>query len=257
MANVPLEASDIKRFTPRSLANLPSPPVFLLRAGNRRDRQRYQAILLEEGLKQHSLDRQRAETLVGLQNLWSAEDYEANEGRLKAYWDAIDQWGRTNKGNPTPEPFVHPDTGPVTELITRITDAWPPLRKLSADNLVFQAEAPNVLVSIVLVGWTGINLPYRRESGIAPLDLLEQLENELMELENAHDTVEGLGRPGTAFLELCAEAGGRLFLTKEQEKNSQSPPQSSPTRSTSKTGGKGKGPGRSTASATSPQTPVT
>ena len=90
---VPAEASEVEDFTPASLANLPAPPVFLLRAASGRDWRRYQYTLRAEGLEYHGSEAFRDEALRALRALWSDGDYEANAARLRAYWTLIDQGG--------------------------------------------------------------------------------------------------------------------------------------------------------------------
>ena len=258
MARFPLEASEIERFTPPSLANIPTPPVFLLRAGSRRDRRTYQRLLIEEGLTHHSQDKFRAETIRGLQALWSPEIYEQHVPRLKHFWEAIDQHAEAQKGKDTPDPFVFdPDEqSALAELNSRITKAWAPLRKLAADNILYSSEAPSVMLSILLVGWEHAQISYARADGRVSLDLLEELEDALADMEQQHAGIEGVGMPGTAFMQIATKATNRLFLDESMEKNSASPPPSSATPPDSKTDGKGKALGTSKASATSKTTPA-
>jgi hypothetical protein len=88
-----------------------------------------------------------------------------------------------------------------------------------------------------LVGWSGFDLGYRREDGRVPLALIDDLEDKLQEIETQAiaDKVEGVIRPGIAFLEISNAAYRRLHLTGDEEKNSSSPPSSPSTPSGSTT----------------------
>lgn len=223
MPSIPLEGGELQRFTPPSLASLPTPPVFLLRAGTRRDRRTYSARLLDEGLTHHPQHRFRTETLHALEALWDAAAFEQHAPRLRQFWDAVDQHIAANEHREEPAEFAYDpaELEAVNDLIRRCAEAWEPLRRLSRDNLLFSAEAPSVMLSIVLAGWEGVALSYGRADGAVPLDLLEQLEETLAQTERdaAKGDITGVGKPGTAFAELTTEASGRLFLSKADEKN--------------------------------------
>jgi len=254
---IPSEEGDLERFTPESLKNIPIPPVFLLRPGTRRDRDHYQKMLMEEGLVRHAPARLREEVLTGLRYLWDEAAYELHAGRLRAYWEAVDHYEKQlKKGDEEAELEVSDEeVDAVNKLLTRVTEAWSPLRRLGADNAMFGAKSPEVMMAILLAGWTGIEAKYERDGGVVPLDLIEKVDAQLAKLEVKHQEISGVGKRGTAFMELSARAGELLFLTEEEEKNSASPPPSSPTLPDSKTAGQANTRGRSKASATSPKTP--
>ena len=48
----------------------------------------------------------RAETLKGLEALWSPDDFEQWEPRLRAFWDARDDWAKENENAEKPTPFA-------------------------------------------------------------------------------------------------------------------------------------------------------
>ncbi len=53
MGHTPIDAGDILHYTPESLTNLPEPPVFRLKAGTRRDKERFSHSIMAEGLRYH------------------------------------------------------------------------------------------------------------------------------------------------------------------------------------------------------------
>lgn len=254
---IPTEAGDLDRFTPSSLVNIPVPPVFLLKPGTRRDRDLYQKLLMEEGLVNHPAARLREEVLTGLEHLWDPASFERHIGRLRALWDATDHLAQRIRQGETDATLDVPqeEVDAVNTLIARITEAWPPLRKLGADNAMFAAKSPEVMMAILLAGWKGIDASYEREGGVVSLDLVEKVDAELTRLEREHADITGVGKPGTAFMELADRAGRLLFLSEDEEKNSASPPPSSQTRQGSKTAGRARTSGRSKASASSRKTP--
>lgn len=257
---IPTEAVE-RGFTPPSLRNLPSPPVFHLRYGTRRDRDRFGELLVEEGLRHNSSDVIRNVTEAGLRALWDEEQFNTHIGRIKAYWEAVDQHGKAlAAAQPNQEvPFVFDATeaAAIQKLLSDVSDNWPPLRRLAAQNLTYSRHAPVAMLCIVLTGWDGISVPYGRSAGIVTLDKLEELGEALEKIETEHaGRIEGIGDVGTALLQLSAEAGKRLFLSKEEEKNSPSPAPSSVTQEPMSTG-KASEPGPSKEQAISEPTPAT
>lgn len=259
MGHTPIEASDILEFTPPSLANLPSPPVFLLKPGTRRDREQYPKRLRIEGYQIHSDAAMRLEAEHGLRELWDEETFNANIGRLYVYWNAIDAHAKEHEGNPAPPPleFDKVEQAEIEALIGRMTKAWEPLREMEADIIDFRNGSPVVMLSLVLIGWRNIDVSFAKAGGIVSLDKLEHVEKALrvIEADARAAKIEGIGLEGTAYLELCVAAGQRLFLSEAQEKNSSSPAQSPAIQPDSKENGQASESGKSKAPEPSPQTP--
>lgn len=220
---IPTESSDIEEFVPPSLANLAAPPVFKLRPANGREFRKYQYVMRAEGLDYHTRDDFRAEMVRALGKLYSPEQAQEAEGRLRSIWEMVDQ-----KVDPDPV-----EAEALDDLVARLTREWRPLATMGADNMRFQEESLRVAISMFLVGWSSFDLGYRREDGRVPLGLIDDLEDKLQGLEKKaiEDKVEGVLTPGIAFLELSNAAYRRLHLTGDEKKNSSSPPSSPPTRS--------------------------
>lgn len=219
---IPVEADELQEFVPTVLANLPAPPVFLLRSASGREWRKYQYIMRAEGLEFHSKDAFRAETLKALQELWSPADFEAHSARLRAHWALLDQ-----KGEPDEK-----EEAAINDLMGRLVREWRPLAVMAADNMRFGEESLGIAASMFVVGWRNVDVPYRRDAGRVPLELLDQVETWLTTTEKkaAEDKIDGVLEPGMAFLQLCNAAYGRLHLTGQEEKNSSSPPHSPPSR---------------------------
>lgn len=254
MASVPYEASEIQRFTPASLANLESPPVFRLRAASRRERRRYDRLMIEEGLRRHDKEAMRDEMIRGLRDLSSDDEFEQWEANLRQHWEAADEFELEHKDLTAEElpAFVPP--GPSEDEIARVTrgihENWGPLRKMAADNLMFNREAPALLISVILSGWSALSTPFRSHEGTIPLDTIDALDKDLAKLEADN----GLSQ-GKAFVELYVAATNRMFLSGEAEKNSSSPAPSTTDQLTTNLGAESPA-GMSKASATSRETPA-
>lgn len=237
MTRYPREAGVIE-FTPGSLKNLPDPPKFLIRTATARDRLRVDDIVIEEGLRRHSIEDMRAEMLRGLKEGWSPELFAEYEGRIKAYWDAIDQYDKevsatSEAGGEIPQ-FEHPDQAAMEKLTEEVNAGWPPLRRMTAQIVHFNRLIPDITASVLLKGWRGLDVPYAREAGVVPLETMWDVRDALSALESEHGgAIEGVGASGTAYVELAAKCAGMIFLTEQEEKNSASPSPSSGTPSTS------------------------
>lgn len=235
MAQTPYEASEIQRFTPASLAHLENPPVFRLRAVSRRERRRYDRLMIEEGLRRHGQEAMRDEMIRGLRALSSDDEFERWEAALRQHWDALADHAEEHKDTPPDEvpDFVPP--GPSEDEISTVTrgihENWAPLRKMAADNVVFNREAPALLISVVVSGWSNLRTPFAMQEGALPLDTIDALDNDVAKLEEDN----GLS-PGTAFVELYVAATNRMFLSSDAEKNSSSPAPSDIDQQTSTTG---------------------
>lgn len=253
MASVPLESSHIKRFTPALFVDMEGAPTFQLKAGSRRERLRHQEIMAEEKVQHFDQASIRAETIKGLESLWSPADFEEWEPRLKAFWDARDDWAKENEAAETPVDFEYADfdEGEIRALAARVAESWPPLRKMAVANLKFQREFPKLVASIILVGWTGLDTAIQRADGLMSLDAIDDIERELAKLEQK---ITGKA-DGVAFAELMVECTARLFLSASAEKNSVSPPPSPIAPPTSSNGPESTD-GMSKASATSEPTPA-
>lgn len=239
MTGIPIEAGEVRRFTPPSLANLPSPPTFLLKPAGRREKRAHGRLIVEAGLRRHSQEAMRDEMIRALSSQWSPELVAEHEPRLRAYWDALDCWikqvreqaegAKKDDGAETPR-FEHPDKKAIDKLNDQIVDAWPPLRKMAADNIAFDEESPLLMACCLVLGWENVSVPFALEAGNVPVERMEEMSEWLGDLEQEKaGQVEGIGARGTAFAELCLETGKALYLDKAQEKNSGSP---SPTTST-------------------------
>lgn len=246
MTSFPYEAADTTSFVPPSLRDIPSPPSFTIRPATRRDRKAHRNLCLVAGLKIHSKVEVREETIKALQALWSSETFAAEEPRLRAYWDALDQHEREDRKDGEPADFSHPDKEAISELIRRTGEAWEPLRQMAVDNLQHREDNPKHLLRLLLAGWANVPaVQFRREAGALSIDTIDDLEEALEQIEAEH---AGHGCvPGTAFLELSWEVVKLAYLSEDEAKNFESPSMSSSDQNSSKKAGPVSKDGSSTA----------
>lgn len=181
-------------WTPPSLAALPAPPQFAFRAAEPQEVIEFGYDLDRAGVRYHETDPFRAEMLRGLRELWSPATYATGEARLRAAWAAWDAGSAPDES----------EAEAIAELTQRLTDAWPPLARMAADNLRFPGESAKNAIARVVVGWTDTGVPYRREMGRVPLATLDELERAMGEM----DKLASIG--ATSFGQLASEALARI-----------------------------------------------
>lgn len=204
---------NVSTFIPASLSSLADPPRFSLRQGSRRLRSTYDRLLITEGLQFHSAAAFRAEILRGLEATQPAGLFAEQKARLTALWATVDAHEAKTADMETPPPLAHEDMADCDELARSLSRDWERLREMAADNVVFQDQAPFLMLATLLQGWRGLDVRFRKADGVVVLDVLEQLPGALSRLEQANAGVEGVS-PGLAYAELLAEAALRLFSGK-------------------------------------------
>lgn len=235
----PASIDEIEDFTPACLANVPVPPVFKLRPAGGREIRKYEFLLGAAGLRGYQPADFRDEIRRALPNLYDPEQAARSREKMEAYWALSDQTG--GKVDPKEE-------ADVNEFVRRAMSAWPPLARMAAEAKRYGDESARIAASMFIVGWTGLDLEYRREDAVVPLELIDEIEFKLNEIEQEaiRAKVKDVVLPGVAFSQLVVACVTRLFLTKAEEKNSSSPPSSTQSRP-----GSTKKPSKQTAGASS------
>jgi hypothetical protein len=231
---IPVTSTELSVFTPDSFANLEPKPIFRLRPATPRSKRRYSQALVEEGLRYHAEENVEAEILRAMRELWvgNPDQLAQNEARLNTFYET------TRQARKDPSVKVEPAEAQAIMLaVASLTDHWPMLRRMNADNSRFNQDAPKIALGQFLAGWSNINLPFRLEDGVVPLDLLDGLERELDRIEAVAlaDGVEGIN--GAGFAELTLRALALLGLDSSAEKNSPTPSSQSDIPSGSQEGG--------------------
>lgn len=223
---IPLSADEIVSFTPPSLANLATPPVFMLRPVTNRDARAFRRICMVEGLTYHSPADLRAEQLRGLKIHWSEADFEKGKALLESIWDAIDQGVDVEQSDLDAAIAVEVSLGRV----------YQPIRVMAADNEDFNALAPQLALTLFVVGWQNLDVPYRREAGTVPIKTINELETAILKIERAAiiDKVDGV-TPGRGFLQLLAELVSAMNLSQGERQGFPSPSSSASTQTASTT----------------------
>lgn len=217
-------------YTPESLKDVADAPVFWLRPMTGRTLPRYRHALRSAGLKFHGPAEVRAETLKALENLWSADGFSEHSGRLDAFWRASDayekavrDWRQAGGTGEEPDLFkliAREEVEAIQSLQERLSDAWPALAAMAADNSLFMEESPRVALTMVLAGWSGIDLPFAMEDGRVPMLTIDRLEKKLTDVERqAVERNIDIGAPGLAFMQLTSRALTELNLGGVEEKN--------------------------------------
>lgn len=213
----PVEASEADGFTPDSLRNIPTPPKFMFRTATNRDERAFRKYLLEEGLVSHGIPEIREAVKAGFKDGWSPESYDKGVVRLQLYWEALDYAEK----NSQPLVFDEAEAKQLEALTREIVQHWRPVRVMVAENETFKEMIAKIAISMYCIGWQGIDLTYRREANVVPLDLVDDLESKMLSIEQANANCEGVEN-GLSFTELSIHALNAMKLTRDEEKNSSS-----------------------------------
>ena len=210
---IPLSRDEIQSFTPASLADIETPPVFRFRPATHRDVRAFQSACIVEGLRQHDLEDIRREQERALTALFSSEEAEAGIAQFRQLWDAADQ-GVT---------ISDEDEAAANGLLDRLQRLHRPLRVMLADNMAFFRDMPRLALGLLLVGWRNIDLPFVRAEGVVAIETIDELAQRLTSIEAAALDSAPDHLPGTAWLELSAHAIELLNLTRGESGKSPSP----------------------------------
>lgn len=252
--DIPLEQSERLPFTPASLASIPGAPSFVLRSPTRRDERHHRRLLREEGIVQHSDEAIRAELFVALAAIWSPEDFDRHAPRIREYYAAVDEFRLQAKDNADLK-FEWDEAAEqeIQQVVADTTRAWPPLRRMIADNGDASDLRAPMLAAVIVESWTGLATKPRLDRGYLSLDTAQALFDDLAGFEDEHAKEHGL-TTGEATVDLFVALMNRMYLGEDAEKNSASPSPSPARRASSR---KSAASGGSKAPASSPKTPVT
>ncbi|MGN6290387.1 MAG: hypothetical protein ACTHNA_14125 [Sphingopyxis terrae] len=262
MQRIPLDSGETMTFVPAALSDVEAPPSFVLKAPTRRDRERMEYALLEEGLRHHSEEDMRDTTIDELCRLWDVSKEDPQVQRVLGYWKALDDYIEEVKalaieaeaardagedGPPELAPFAHPDRDVVNQLLQDLAESSDILRRMSVDEIRWNKEFPRFAIAHCVKRWTGLSKNPRLHAGIVEIDSVCDMQDEM---------VEKFGDAGrTALNELAATVMRRFYLDRSAEKNSKSPAPSAPTPQATKEAGSDADHGKSPASASSSETP--
>jgi hypothetical protein len=248
--DIPLDASDVLSFTPASLEKIEGAPVFTLRACTMREKRFHRRLLLESGIRFHDIAKMRAEMLNGLRHLWTPEAFDAHAPMVKALWEARDEFALQQKDDPDLEWSYDAEIEEAVDALEdKIAKSWPRLCEMVADNADYSELTFPIIAAVVVQDITGLPVRKDMDRGYLTLAMMEKVAEELVALERRHGLKEGM-----AWMELSVACSKRMFLTKDEEKNSESPSPSEMTQPASNETNTSAPDGKSTGSARSKKT---
>lgn len=254
---IPYEASDVLAFTPASLQEFEGAPSFSLRAATTREKRFHRRLYVEEGLGRHDDAAIRREILTGLQKLWTEEVFTEHKPIIETYWSAIDDFALQRKDDPELNWTYDAELEQgVKDLIGRVVESYPPLRRILADNSEFEQMSLPLVVAVIVKSWTGLTSPRLLDRGFITVNCAEKLKDALEKYEKEQGVPES--GQGMAWTELATACLARLYLDEEEAKNFVSPSPASTPQPLSNETPISEPAGKSRVSARSPKkTPVT
>ncbi len=157
--------SEITAFVPAAFVGQANASTFMLRT-IARPTVEYRHAIESAGLAFHSIDDMRAETLRALEQLWPKRTYRREVARITALWNRLDGG----------EALAPEEQGALDGLGERLARAWPRIAEMAADNARFGRESAIIAASLIITGWSNLDVAFRREAGRIPLATLDQVE---------------------------------------------------------------------------------
>jgi hypothetical protein len=249
---IPIESGGVMKFTPSSLEHLVPKPVIRLRWGERRHKEMVNVRQTIEDAQPVSTRVWRKTFLEGYLDGWGQEKYDLGEPFLKQYWDEHDQWLMSDDDDFKPSAMTADEYEKIVDAVFKY---WKPMRAIKAQNDKAEVEKRYIEISLVVMGWSGIDLPLNLEGGAISVDDAYLLANKLQAMEFEAHKADKDFKPSAAW-DLYIKCNNRLYLPAETEKNSPSPVPSPATQSDLEIGQVSQN-GPSKASGDSPKTPDT
>ena len=173
-----ISGRDLERFTPEWRAPEETPPVYLIAPLTLRERAAWQRDLTRSGATWHS----DADVLAAVREA-VREAAPDNEAEVLG---AIDQLIGALADNPAAMTPPEGEDDPLAAAraayapVEAVMRSHPSVASLIADRGYFNMIAPMLAAAHALRGWEGIDVPFRRERGLVPEDVLERLKPEDM-----------------------------------------------------------------------------
>lgn len=229
-------------FTPKALADIDTPPVFILETDTRSLKRRFNDLVRREGLVTHSQQQIREMTIVEMRHYFKSntpDDMDAAIETMRQYWDAADGYleavklwrelcdeikAEDEKAELPPAPEldfdkdIARDCDIKTEQVMRIS---PVLKGMNADNAQWQSEVGRHKLRILLssANIAGVDVPLSKANNIVDMESIDAIEDALEAEAEKHGV--DLRIP---FVQLMNASFLSGKLSEEQEKNSLSPP---------------------------------
>lgn len=247
--DVPLEASAKLAFTPDCLKSLDAPPVFTLRTGTWREKERRLDLHALVGAINHTDDAVRQEVRNGLRAGWTEEQFEEFIPVLEDFWQQTEEFRLQVKDDPDLawdfDPAVQQR---IEELTGTLERTWPPLAQMATDMRKHHRFEAIIYFAVMVENWTDLDLKRELDAGYLSIDCAYNLRTRLFALDEKAGVAVG-----TSAAELQLACLRRLYLDEGLAKNSASPSPSTTTQQASKVKTLAKA-GKSPASASSRST---
>ncbi|MXP24811.1 hypothetical protein GRI39_01960 [Altererythrobacter indicus] len=234
--DIPLEASETLAFTPSKLRDKmgENAPHFILRTITSREKRFRRRLVTEAGCIFHTQDAIRNELVNGLKAQWSPDEVDAAEERLRTYWQALDDFTTQAMSDDDVEWSYDSDIEAAVHKLERdVSQNWPPLSRMRADNLEHGEISALSQMAVTLKSWGNMKATPDIDRGFLTLDCVDTIQEELTRI----DFKQGI-KPGTSLGEVLAECARQWMLDESTAKNSASPSRSdiTPDFSTAKDG---------------------
>lgn len=218
---IPTEATDILKFTPDVFKDVEGAPTFLLRAPDDRHVRRYNLVCGEMNLEQFSAKVMNVERRKAIVEIYG-DNGRAYLERFNSILLAAEQGIEVSAD----------DQLWIDHISDQLFDQWPPLARMKAKNREYYEWAPEVCMTTMLTGWTGVDTEFKKDGLYADAKTVGKAVNEMAARERAlpghQDDAQLL-----SYVQLWAACQNQMFLTEDEEKNSPAPSQLSSTQNAS------------------------
>lgn len=252
--------SGTEKYVPPALRHLgDKAPAFWLRWGTAREKRHQRRMASEEGITLWDEQAQHDELINGMKVLFSEAEAAEWEAKARGLWDAQDAYLAEYKlVEPADRPeFEYDEMDLILEVLERVGRDHRPYRKMLADNTEGNRDLADIFVAVIVDRFDNLDAPDDKEGGYLTFDATLELLDRLEIFGRKHpDPKAPDAERANAAKELRQECLRRLFLDKDAEKNSPSPPTSELTPSDMNDGAASTS-GQSTDSEPSMKTPET
>ncbi len=209
---IPVESSEVERFTPSSLIEImgDTAPVFLLRSPSERDLRRYNQLVGYDGLEWVGDERLNDTKLEAI----APPNWDEKTARsYRETFTTLEEKKRQSIALTDEEQAFLDDLDEQLKLVSR------PLNIIIQKRRDFLSITPLYSIAVYCCGWEGLETPFRLEAGVIPISVVRKMTRELKRIGEKH--IAKLS--DMPLIELYSACTNRLRLDEEEEKNSPAP----------------------------------
>ncbi len=209
---IPVESSEVERFTPQSLIEPmgDSAPVFLLRSPTERELRRYNDLVGSDGLEWVS------DELLNETKLEAIAPPNWDEKTARSYRETFTTLEEKKRQEIV---LTAEEQAWLDELDEQLKEVSRPFNRIIQKRRNFLSITPLYSIAVYCCGWEGFEAEFRLEAGTVPLVAVSKMIRELRRISEPH-------LPDLAdmpLIELYSACTNRLRLDEEEEKNSPAP----------------------------------